>query len=146
MPRPVAGWLAVHAIDLYAMSEDLPDPSSRVTVAGERIVLDWRRSNWEAHEALVAKLKAVLRRAGFPVVLSKPFDRRTPSHQCGTARMGRDPATSVVDVFCRAHDHPNLFVVDASFLPTSAAVNPALTIAAQALRSADHIIGKDLAG
>ncbi|MBP7241257.1 GMC family oxidoreductase [Amaricoccus sp.] len=146
VPRPVAGWLAVHAIDLYAMSEDLPDPSSRVTVAGERIVLDWRRSNWEAHEALVAKLKAVLRRAGFPVVLSKPFDRRTPSHQCGTARMGRDPATSVVDVFCRAHDHPNLFVVDASFLPTSAAVNPALTIAAQALRSADHIIGKDLAG
>ena len=97
-------------------------------------MLDWRRSNWEAHEALVAKLKAVLRRAGFPVVLSKPFDRRTPSHQCGTARMGTDPATSVVDIFCRAHDHPNLFVVDASFLPTSAAVNPALTIAAQALR------------
>jgi choline dehydrogenase-like flavoprotein len=127
------------------MSEDLPDPESRVTLQGERIVLDWRRSNWEAHEALVVRLKAVLRRAGFPLVLSKPFDRRTPSHQCGTARMGTDPATSVLDVFCRAHDHPNLFVVDASFLPTSAAVNPALTIAAQALRSADHIIGKDLA-
>ena len=145
VPRPVAGWLADHAVDFYAMSEDLPDPRSRVTVEGERIVLDWRRSNWEAHEALVAKLKAVLRRAGFPVVLSKPFDRRTPSHQCGTARMGTDPGTSVVDIFCRAHDHPNLFVVDASFLPTSAAVNPALTIAAQALRSADHIIRKDLA-
>jgi choline dehydrogenase-like flavoprotein len=93
----------------------------------------------------VAKLKAVLRRAGFPLVLSKPFDRRTPSHQCGTARMGTDPSTSVVDIFCRAHDHPNLFVVDASFLPTSAAVNPALTIAAQALRTADHITIKDLA-
>ena len=145
VPRPVAGWLAGHAVDFYAMSEDLPDPRSRVTVEGERIVLDWRRSNWEAHEALVAKLKAVLRRAGFPVVLSKPFDRRTPSHQCGTARMGSDPGTSVVDLFCRAHDHPNLFVVDASFLPTSAAVNPALTIAAQALRAADHIIRKDLA-
>ena len=134
MPAPVARWLAGHAVDLYAMSEDLPDPRSRVTVEGDRIVFDWRRSNWEAHEALVAKLKAVLRRAGFPLVLSKPFDRRTPSHQCGTARMGTDPATSVVDIFCRAHDHPNLFVVDASFLPTSAAVNPALTIAAQALR------------
>ena len=130
---------------LYAMSEDLPDPASRVTVEGDRIVFDWRRSNWEAHEALVAKLKAVLRRAGFPLVLSKPFDRRTPSHQCGTARMGTDPTTSVVDVYCRAHDHPNLFVVDASFLPTSAAVNPALTIAAQALRTADHITIKDLA-
>ncbi len=127
------------------MSEDLPDPESRVTVEGGRIVLDWKRSNWQAHEALVAKLRAVLRRAGFPVVLSRPFDRRTPSHQCGTARMGQDPATSVVDVFCRAHEHPNLFVVDASFLPTSAAVNPALTIAAQALRVADHIRGRDLA-
>ncbi len=145
VPKPVAGWLAGHAVDFYAMSEDLPDPRSRVTLEGGRIVLDWRRSNWAAHEALVARLKAVLRRAGFPLVLSKPFDRRTPSHQCGTARMGTDPATSVVDVFCRSHDHPNLFVVDASFLPTSAAVNPALTIAAQALRTADHIIGKDLA-
>jgi choline dehydrogenase-like flavoprotein len=144
VPGPAAGWLAAHAVDFYAMSEDLPDPRSRVTVAGERIVLDWRRSNWEAHEALVAKLKGVLRRAGFPVVLSRAFDRRTPSHQCGTARMGKDPATSAVDVFCRSHDHPNLFVVDASFLPTSAAVNPALTIAAQALRSADHIARRDL--
>jgi choline dehydrogenase-like flavoprotein len=145
VPRAAAGWLARHAVDFYAMSEDLPDPASRVTLKGDRIVLDWRRSNWATHEALVARLKAVLRRAGFPLVLSRPIDRRTPSHQCGTARMGNDPATSVVDVFCRAHDHPNLFVVDASFLPTSAAVNPALTIAAQALRTADHIIGKDLA-
>jgi choline dehydrogenase-like flavoprotein len=145
IPAPAAGWLAGHAVDFYAMSEDLPDPKSRVTVEGERIVLDWRRSNWEAHEALVAKLKAVLRHAGFPFVLSRPFDRRTPSHQCGTARMGTDPATSVVDAFCRTHDHPNLFVVDASFLPTSAAVNPALTIAAQALRTADHITRKHLA-
>lgn len=144
VPGPVAGWLAAHAVDFYAMSEDLPDPASRVTVAGERIVFDWRRSNWETHEALVAKLKAVLKRAGFPVVMSRPFDRRTPSHQCGTARMGVDPAASVVDVFCRAHDHANLFVVDASFLPTSAAVNPALTIAAQALRAADHIAQRDL--
>ena len=145
LPRPVAGWLASHAIDFYAMSEDLPDPQSRVTLKDGRIVLDWRRSNWEAHVALVARLRAVLKRAGFPLVLSKPFDRRTPSHQCGTARMGTDPALSVLDIFCRAHDHPNLFVVDASFLPTSAAVNPALTIAAQALRTADHISQKDLA-
>ncbi|MER2508450.1 MAG: GMC family oxidoreductase [Amaricoccus sp.] len=144
LPAPLANWVASHAIDLYAMSEDLPDPASRVTLAGERIVLDWRRSNWAAHEALVTKLKGLLRRAGFPIVLSRAFDRRTPSHQCGTARMGRDPATSVLDIFCRAHDHPNLFVVDASFLPTSAAVNPALTIAAQALRVADHLTSRDL--
>ena len=145
VPRPAANWLAGHAVDFYAMSEDLPDPRSRVTIQGDRIVFDWRRSNWEAHEALVAKVKAVLRRAGFPLVLSKPFDRRTPSHQCGTAKMGTDPETSVIDIYCRAHDHPNLFVVDASFLPTSAAVNPALTIAAQALRTGDHITQRDLA-
>jgi choline dehydrogenase-like flavoprotein len=77
-------------------------------------------------------------------VLTKPFDRRTPSHQCGTVRIGRDPAASPLDSFCRAYDHQNLFVVDASFLPTSAAVNPALTIAAQALRVADHIARCDL--
>jgi choline dehydrogenase-like flavoprotein len=145
LPRPLCRWIARHAIDFYAMSEDLPNPESRVTLKAGQIVLDWRRSNWEAHEALVARLKAVLRRAGFPVILSRAFDRRTPSHQCGTARMGRDPAASVVDIFCRSHDHPNLFIVDASFLPTSAAVNPALTIAAQALRTADHIRQRELA-
>ena len=139
LPRCVANWIARHSVDLYAMSEDLPNPESRVTLKQGQIVLDWKRSNWETHLALVAKLKAKLRQAGYPVVLSRPFDRRTPSHQCGTARMGHDPATSVVDSFCRSHDHANLFITDASVLPTSAAVNPALTVAALAIRAAHHI-------
>ncbi|MGF7005594.1 FAD-dependent oxidoreductase [Aminobacter sp. BE322] len=147
--RSVPEWLlnrvSAHSIDFYAMSEDLPSPESRVMVDGERIVLKWVRSNWEAHERLVAKLKQVLRSAGFPVVVSRAFDKRTPSHQCGTVRIGNDPKDAPLDVWCRAFDHPNLFVVDAGFLPTSAAVNPALTIAAQALRVADHIARKDLA-
>lgn len=134
-----------HAIDFYAMSEDLPHPESRITVDGDRIVLKWTRTNWDAHLELVAKLKAVLKKAGFPIVLSRAFDKRTPSHQCGTVRIGNDPATSPLDVYCRSFDHPNLFVVDASFLPTSAAVNPALTVAAQALRVADHIRSRELA-
>ena len=121
------------------MSEDLPQAESRVTLKGDEIVLDWRRSNWEAHLRLVKTLKRALRRAGFPVLLSKPFDRSTPSHQCGTARMGEDPATSVTDAFGRCHDHPNLWICDASLLPTSAAVNPSLTIAALALRQADRL-------
>lgn len=137
MPRRLADWFARRSLDLYAMSEDLPDPDSRVTLRDGRICLDWRRSNWAAHEALVARLKTILRRAGFPVVLSRAFDRRTPSHQCGTLRMGADPRASVVDPQGRAHDHPNLWVADASVLPTSAAVNPALTIAALSLRMAD---------
>ena len=127
------------------MSEDLPNPESRVTLKGDRIVLDWKRSNWKAHEALVARMKQVLRRAGYPVVLSRAFDRRTPSHQCGTARMGHDPATSVVNPDLRAHDHDNLYLVDASVLPTSAAVNPALTVAALALRAAGHIRARHFA-
>ena len=142
MPRFVANWVARHSVDLYAMSEDLPNPDSRVTLKDGQIVLDWKRSNWAAHLALVARLKAKLRQAGYPVVLSRAFDRRTPSHQCGTARMGMDAKTSVVDTFCRAHDHPNLFITDASVLPTSAAVNPALTVAALSIRAAHHIAQK----
>ncbi|MFM2390654.1 MAG: hypothetical protein RLZZ437_2209 [Pseudomonadota bacterium] len=145
MPRFVANWVARHSVDLYAMSEDLPNPESRVTLKAGQIVLDWKRSNWEAHLALVAKLKAKLRQAGYPIVLSRAFDRRTPSHQCGTARMGTDARTSVVDTYCRAHDHANLFITDASVLPTSAAVNPALTIAALAIRAAHHITKTELA-
>ncbi|MDW4498872.1 GMC family oxidoreductase [Sulfitobacter sp. D35] len=139
LPGPLANWIAARSVDVYAMSEDLPDPDSRVRLKDGRIVLDWKRSNWEAHVALVKKIKSVLRKAGYPVVLSRAFDRRTPSHQCGTARMGSDPASSVVDTYCRSHDHPNLYIADASVLPTSAAVNPALTVAALAMRAADHI-------
>ena len=144
MPRALAHWVARHSVDFYAMSEDLPDPESRVTLHQGQIRLDWKRSNWQAHQALVAKLKQKLRQAGYPIVLSRPFDRRTPSHQCGTARMGRDPRDSVVDPWGRAHDHANLFITDASVLPTSAAVNPALTIAALSIRTAQHILQTDL--
>jgi choline dehydrogenase-like flavoprotein len=93
-----------------------------------------------AHERLLDRMRERFRAAGYPIVLTRAWDQRTPSHQCGTVRMGLDPAEAPLDPFCRAHDHRNLFVVDASFLPTSAAVNPALTIAAQALRVADHMI------
>lgn len=145
LPGWLAGWIAARSFDFYAMSEDLPNPDSRVTLKDGQVRLDWRRSNMAAHSRLVAAVKRALRRAGFPVVLSRPFDRRTPSHQCGTARMGGDPATSVVDGFCRSHDHPNLFITDASVLPTSAAVNPALTVAALALRAGRHILDRERA-
>lgn len=142
LPRWLANWIARHSVDIYAMSEDLPNPDSRVTLKNGKIVLDWKRSNWEGHLALVKKIKQKLRAAGYPIVLARAFDRRTPSHQCGTARMGSDPKTSVVDTYCRAHDHRNLFITDASVLPTSAAVNPALTVAALAIRAAAHLIAK----
>jgi choline dehydrogenase-like flavoprotein len=133
------------AVDWYLISEDLPRPESRVRIKNNSIVLDWQRSNIISHDRLTQRAKETFRAAGYPIVLTRLFDGRTPSHQCGTLRMGRDPANSVLDTMCRAWDHSNLFVVDASFLPTSAAVNPALTIAAQALRVASHIRGKELA-
>ena len=145
LPHWLANFVAGRSFDFYAMSEDLPNPDSRVTLCNGQIKLDWQRSNWVAHTQLVKTLKSKLRQAGFPVVMSKPFDRQTPSHQCGTARMGDDPDKSVVDSYCRSHDHPNLFIVDASVLPTSAAVNPALTIAALALRAGRHITQTELA-
>ncbi|AJD41898.1 oxidoreductase protein [Rhizobium gallicum bv. gallicum R602sp] len=145
VPEWMLNKLSAHAIDFYAMSEDIPHPESRIMVDGERILLQWVRTNWPAHLMLVKKLKQALRAAGFPLVLSRPFDKRTPSHQCGTVRIGNDPAQAPLDIWCRAYDHTNLFVVDASYLPTSAAVNPALTVAAQALRVGDHILQKELA-
>lgn len=144
VPEWALNRFCAHTVDFLAMSEDVPKPESRVRVDGDKIVLQWIRSNWPAHQKLVARIKAVLRAAGFPLVLSKAFDRKTPSHQCGTIRMGNDPARAPLDIYCRAYQHPNLFVVDAAFLPTSAAVNPALTIAAQALRVANHIVLKEL--
>jgi hypothetical protein len=80
-----------------------------------------------------------MRKAGWPITLSRGFPKSKPSHQCGTNRMGADPQTSVVDPNLKAHDLDNLYICDASVLPTSAAVNPSLTIAALALRAGDHI-------
>lgn len=144
-PKFALDFMAGHAVDWYMMCEDLPDPESRIMVDGKGIVMQWQRSNMETLSGLEAVMKENFRAAGYPLVLSRPFDKRTPSHQCGTVRMGNDPATSPLDVYCRAYEHANLFVVDGGFLPTSAAVNPALTIAAQALRVADHIRRKELA-
>jgi choline dehydrogenase-like flavoprotein len=145
LPEAALAMLASRAVGWLLMSEDLPDPESRVRLDGERIVLEWRKTNLKGHHLLVDRMRERFRAAGFPMALTKAFDRRTPSHQCGTVRFGTDPATSPLDPLCRAFDHPNLFVVDAGFMPSSAAVNPALTIAAQALRVADHIRATDLA-
>jgi choline dehydrogenase-like flavoprotein len=62
------------------------------------------------------------------------------AHQNGTIRFGRDPKTSALDVNCKAHDLDNLYVVDGSFFPSSGAVNPALTIMANALRVGEHLL------
>jgi choline dehydrogenase-like flavoprotein len=92
----------------------------------------------------VKEMRRVLYRLGFWIVMTHSHGAKNTTHQCGTIVFGDNSRTSVLDPFCRAHDVENLFVVDASFFPSSAAVNPALTIAAQALRVADHIRTADL--
>jgi len=139
-PRVARNWLAAHSVDWYVMSEDLPHRDSTVRVNGDGSVdLRWVRTNQRAHRRWVEKARTILKRTGYPIVLAKPFGMETPSHQCGTARFGVDPATSALDPMCKAWDHDNLYVVDASFFPSSAAVNPALTVAAQALRVGHHL-------
>jgi len=135
-------WVA-RATDWLAMTEDLPMPENRVALAPDgRIVLDCRPNNRRAHERLVEELRRILARLGLwsPKVFAHTIGTRNTTHQCGTLCFGTDPRTSVLDPFCRTHDIDNLFVVDASFFPSSGAVNPGLTIVAQALRVADHLI------
>ena len=137
-------WVA-RGVDWLAMTEDLPSDDNRVTLDGSgRIRLQYRPNNVRAHARLVRETRRVLKRLGFWLVVSHSHGHQNTTHQCGTLRFGTDPRTSVLDEYCRAHDLSNLFVVDASFFPSSAAVNPALTIAAQALRVADHIAATDL--
>ena len=143
LPLWLATWLADHSVHLMTMSEDLPSSESRVTLKDGQIMLKWRRTNWAAHLALNAKLTRLLRKMGWPIVLTKTFEKRTPSHQCGTARMGDNPQTSVVGTNCRAHDLDNLIICDASVLPTSGAANPSLTIAALAIRTARAILARE---
>ena len=132
-------WVS-RGVDWLAISEDLPRRDNRVTVEPDgRIRLSYRPNNVEAHERLVKETKRILKRLGFWVVVAHSHKEKNTTHQCGTLCFGIDPRESVLDPFCRTHDIDNLFVVDASFFPSSAAVNPGLTIAAQALRVADHI-------
>jgi len=142
-PKWARSWLARHSVDWYVMSEDLAQRDSEVRLRPDgAIELRWKRSNLRAHRRLVDLTRKLLKDIGYPIVLAKPFGTDTPSHQCGTVRFGTDPAQSALDPFCRAWDHDNLYVIDASFFPSSAALNPALTVAAQALRAAAHLKGR----
>lgn len=133
-----------HSVGILLMSEDLPSPNSRVELDGERLILDWRRSNLKSHKMLSWRMSSLLREAGFQITLARPFDRNTTSHQCGTIRIGDDPKAAPLDEYGRSFEHSNLFVTDASCLVTSGAVNPSLTVAATALRSANHILKNGL--
>jgi choline dehydrogenase-like flavoprotein len=145
VPRSLLAPIADRGTDWWVMSEDLPHPENRVTVGSDgSIRVRWHATNTVAHRRFIGEAKRVFHRAGYPIVLTRTMGIETNSHQVGTLRFGDDPATSVLDPLCKTHDLDNLYVVDASFFPSSAAVNPALTIVAQALRVADHLMGRPL--
>jgi choline dehydrogenase-like flavoprotein len=135
VPTAVLNQVAQRSVEWLIMSEDLPDPDNRVTVDGAGTIRTARVARGtRTHHRLLARAKRLLRSAGYDAVLTQHFDISMNSHQCGTVIAGTDPATSVLDPWCRTHDLANLWVIDAAFFPSSAAMNPALTIAAQALR------------
>jgi choline dehydrogenase-like flavoprotein len=137
VPVPVLAYMTNHSIDIYLTTEDLPDPDNRVVVGNDgRITVHWKPNNLVPHRHLVRRVSRLVRRAGYPLILTERMGIETNSHQCGTAVMGADPRHSVLDPSCRTHDVGNLWVVDSACFPSSAALNPALTIAANALRVA----------
>jgi choline dehydrogenase-like flavoprotein len=140
--------VAKRSLDFWLTSEDLPDPDNRVAVNAQGdITLQYTDNNLEGHKRLAAKLKDMLAKLGCErhlvpshVYLGKKIPIAGTAHQCGTVRFGRDPRSSALDVNCKAHDVENLYVVDASFFVSSNAVNPSLTIMANALRVGDHLL------
>jgi choline dehydrogenase-like flavoprotein len=165
-PAIAPGWtlelMGKHSIDFWLTSEDLPDPNNRVTLDRDgKIVLAYTPNNGDGHKRLIKKLEALMQQQTACSVHGKSchqglfarnlfLGQRIPlagvAHQNGTVRFGRDPRTSALDPNCRAHEVDNLYVVDGSFFPSSGAVNPALTIMANALRVGDHLLERLGAG
>ena len=138
--------MAEHSIDFWLQSEDLPRPENRIRYDKDRVVLDIAEGNTEALVRLRARLEKLLGPlGGLPhlidrrLYLGKDIPIGGTAHQAGTCRFGVDPEKSVLDLNCKAHDLDNLYVTDASFFPSIGAVNPTLTIIANALRVADHL-------
>jgi choline dehydrogenase-like flavoprotein len=141
--------IALRTIDFFLTAEDLPDPGNRITLGPDgNIRLTYTPNNTEAYDRLHTKLCGLLAAAerrhgrGAPTVLASRLGISGVSHQCGTLRFGTDAATSVLDTDCKAHGLDNLYVADSSFFPSSSAVNPSLTIMANALRVGDSVLAR----
>ena len=149
VPDVFTNALAERLLSMMVISEDLPLPGNRVTLTPTgQIRLSYQHNNLDGHERLVKTLRASL--DGF-VDHHHPISQRHvqldsllplygTAHQCGVVRFGSDPTSSVLDPWCKAHEVDNLYVVDTSFFPSSAAVNPTLTTVANAMRVGDHLL------
>lgn len=139
--------LAMRSIGWWTQTEVLPDPKNRVRLEKGKLRLEFTPNNTEAHDRLVyrwiealqtmEKATKGIQRSGVHPRGEAPL--QVVAHQCGTCRMGTDPATSVLNTQCRTHEIENLYVVDSSFFPSCGAVSPALTVIANALRVGAHL-------
>ncbi len=140
IPEWAMDLFATRSVDWWIMSEDLPRRENRVTLDNDGTVrISYTPNNEKAHNELVKVWAKTMRSIGYPLIITQRMDITVSMHQCGTAVFGHDPATSVLDPFCKVWDVDNLYVVDASFLPSSTGFNPSLTIVAQGVRVAEHI-------
>ncbi len=147
-PMFTLDFVAKHAVDFWLSTEDLPSPHNRVMINRDgQITLSYTPNNQEPKNRLYAKLKSMLNHLDMHehliprnLYMKNEIDIGGVAHQSGTCRFGSDPATSVLDTNCKAHELDNLYVVDTSFFPSIGAVNPALTAMANALRVGDHLL------
>lgn len=136
VPKSLLRQVAGRSVEWWVMSEDLPRPDHRVGLRPDgRIGVTWSPTNMSTHKLLIKQLSSLLRECGFPMVFHETLGIDINSHQCGVARMGEDPTASVVGANGQMHGVDGLWLVDSSVFVSSAAVNPALTIAANALRT-----------
>jgi len=143
--------VAEHAVDFWLSAEDLPDPDNRVTLTDDgEIRLRYTPNNREALDQLYHRVTRQLGHLGMhphhllprDVYMKNDVPVAGCAHQAGTVRFGTDPASSVLDPDCKAHELDNLYVADAGFFPSIGAVNPALTVIANALRVGDHLLAR----
>ena len=150
-PPAAYGIVGKHSLDFWLASEDLPLADSRVTLRpdGSVKLTIQPDNNSEGLARLRHTFDGMLTDLGMHsksfernLYLSKAMDVSATAHQAGTVRFGTDPSSSALDVNCRAHEIDNLYVVDGSFMPSIGAVNPTLTIIANAIRVSDHIASR----
>lgn len=140
VPKSTLEYMAEHAVDWWLTSEDLPDTNNRIVLTPEgKIKVDFTRNNLKAHQDFVNLWQGYLRQIDFFLFMVKQVPLSAVWHQVGTCKFGSNPQTTVLDLNCRTHDLENLYVVDASFFPSMGAVNPTLTIVANALRVSDYL-------
>ena len=145
-PGLVLDEMAKHSVDWWFTAEDLPLAENRVTIKNDQIYLQYNETNMQGFNRLKDKWADILKQVDnvshfvpHSMYLKKNIPTEGLAHQCGTCRFGNDPKTSVLDINCKTHDTDNLYLVDSSFFPSSGAVNPSLTIIANALRVGEHL-------